>query len=390
MHIINLPIKSKTPIHLAGIYIHVPFCKSRCIYCDYFTSTNEAEMDKLVQALCIEILCRKDELANDKIKTIYFGGGTPSRLQQSHFDLIFDTIHANYTLDTEIEITIETNPDDLSHEYVDMLRGLPFNRISIGIQSFNDRELKFLSRRHDAVRAKEAVKYCQDKGFNNINIDLMYGLPKQTVVIWEHSLQEALELDIQHISAYHLIYEDKTRLYSLLQAGKVNPLDEDSSLEMFEILINTLTQAGFVHYEVSNFAKPGLISQHNSSYWTGEKYLGFGPAAHSFDGEHRWWNVSSLPKYIKGVNSSKPDIEMEEIDITTKYNEYVITGLRTMWGVNSEELKIKFGDELYDYFAKNAQKYFNLNYLKKKGSNITLTNKGVFISDGIVSDLMKV
>ena len=375
---------------MAGIYIHIPFCKSRCIYCDFFTSTNEAEMDKYVQALCKEISDRKDEVTDDLIKTIYIGGGTPSRLQHNHFESIFNAINKSYTIATNVEVTIESNPDDLSHDYVDMLRDLPFNRISIGIQSFDDQELNFLSRRHDANRAKEAVKYCQEKGFDNISIDLMYGLPKQTLAIWQETLRQALQLNIQHISAYHLIYEEKTRLYSLLQAGKVNPVEEDSSLEMFEVLIQTLSDAGFMHYEISNFAKPGFISQHNSSYWTGEKYLGFGPSAHSFDGEHRWWNVSSMPKYIEGINNSNLEIEKEDIDLTTKYNEYIITGLRTMWGIDLDELKMKFGEDLYDYFLLNAQRYFDLHYLKRENSSVALTHKGIFISDGIMSDLMKV
>ena len=375
---------------MAGIYIHIPFCKSRCIYCDFFTSTNESEMDSYVQALCREIVLRKEELANDYVKTIYFGGGTPSRLNESHFQQVFGTINENYKLSNEMEVTIEANPDDLSHSYVDMLRELPFNRISIGIQSFDDQELKFLSRRHDANRAIEAVKYCQEKGFNNISIDLMYGLPNQTLTIWRRNLQQAIDLNIQHISAYHLIYEEKTRLYSLLQAGKVNPVDDDCSLEMFGTLIDTLTNASFEHYEISAFAKQGYISQHNSSYWTGLKYLGFGPSAHSFDGEHRWWNVSSLPKYIAGINSLSPNIEKEDIDLTTKYNEYIITGLRTVWGIDLDVMKTNFGDELYAYFLQNAQRYFNLNYLKKEETTITLTKKGIFISDGIMSDLMKV
>lgn len=375
---------------MAGIYIHIPFCKSRCIYCDFFTSTNESEMDTYVQALCKEIVLRKEELANDFVKTIYFGGGTPSRLNKNHFLQIFETVTANYNLSNEMEITIEANPDDLSHKYVDMLRELPFNRISIGIQSFDDQELKFLSRRHDSNGAIEAVRYCQEKGFNNISIDLMYGLPNQTLTIWKRNLQQAIDLNIQHISAYHLIYEEKTRLYSLLQAGKVNPVDDDCSLEMFGTLIDTLTRAGFEHYEISAFAKQGFISQHNSSYWTGLKYLGLGPSAHSFDGEHRWWNVSSLPKYITGINNSNPNIEKEDIDLTTKYNEYIITGLRTAWGIDLDVLKTNFGDELYAYFLQNAQRYFNLNYLKKEETTITLTKKGIFISDGIMSDLMKV
>ena len=375
---------------MAGIYIHIPFCKSRCIYCDFFTSTNEVEIDNYVHTLCKEIVFRKSELANNFVKTIYFGGGTPSRLDKNHFKHIFETINANYALSNNMEVTIEANPDDLRSEYIDMLHSLPFNRISIGIQSFDDDELKFLSRRHDAKGAIEAIKCCQEKGFHNISIDLMYGLPNQSMAIWKRNLQQAVDLNIQHVSAYHLIYEEKTRLYSLLQAGKVNPVDEDRSLEMFKALIDTLTKAGFEHYEISAFAKQGFVSQHNSSYWTGLKYLGFGPSAHSFDGEHRWWNVSSLPKYTAGVNSGSLDIEMEDIDLTTKYNEYIITGLRTVWGIDLNVLKTKFGIELYDYFLKNAQRYFNLNYLQNDNANVTLTHKGIFISDGIMSDLMKV
>lgn len=348
-------------------------------------------MDNYVQTLCQEISLRKYEIVDGEIiKTIYFGGGTPSRLHRKHFQNIFEAIYNNYRLSAEVEKTIETNPDDLSHEYVDMLRDLSFNRISIGIQSFDDEALRFLSRRHDSDRAKEAVRYCQERGFHNISIDLMYGLPNQTMEIWEDTLHQAIDLNIQHISAYHLIYEEKTRLYSLLQGGKINPVDEDSSLKMFEVLIDRLKSAGFEHYEISNFAKPGYVSQHNSSYWTGDKYLGFGPSAHSFDGEHRWWNVSSISKYIDGVNSSNLDIEKEDIDLTTKYNEYIITGLRTMWGIDLNELKAKFGDDLYSYFLQNAQKYFNLNYLEKENANVKLSHKGIFISDGIMSDLMNV
>lgn len=347
-------------------------------------------MNGYVEALSKEIALRKDELANDVIKTIYFGGGTPSRLMSSHFNYIFKSIYAYYTVASDAEITIEANPDDLSTSYVDMLSELPFNRISIGIQSFDDNELKFLSRRHDANKAVESVKYCQAKGFDNISIDLMYGLPQQTMKIWKNNLEQACQLNIQHISAYHLIYEEKTKLFNLLQAGKVNPVDEDRSIEMFEMLIDILSQEGFDHYEVSNFAKEGLISQHNTSYWKSEKYMGLGPAAHSFDGKHRWWNVASLPKYMNGINNGEPEFEIEDLDLSTKYNEYVITGLRTKWGINLEELEKKFGKASYDYFLENAEKYFKLNHMSKSNNIVTLTHAGIFIADGIVSDLMVV
>ena len=345
-------------------------------------------MDSFVQALEKEIIIRKNELNKDVIKTIYFGGGTPSRLNNTHFNKIFETIFANYTISSNAEITIEANPDDLSTTYVDLLSELPFNRISIGTQSLNDDELKFLSRRHDAKTAIDSVKYCQSKGFHNISIDLMYGLPKQTLEIWQNSLRQACELNVQHISAYHLVYEEKTRLFSLLQAGKVIPVDEDNSLEMFEMLIAKLKKEGFIHYELSNFAKEGFISQHNSSYWKSEKYMGLGPSAHSFDGTHRWWNVSSLPKYINGINNNEPVYEMEDLDQSKMYNEYIMTRLRTMWGIDLEELQAKFGAKLYNNFLESAQKYINLNHLIRKNNTITLTHAGIFISDGIVSDLM--
>lgn len=218
----------------------------------------------------------------------------------------------------------------------------------------------------------------------------MYGLPHQTLEMWSHSIDQAIGLNVQHISAYHLIYEDKTRLYSLLQAGKVNPLDEESSLAMFEMLINKLTHAGFTHYEVSNFAKGNLFSKHNTSYWRGVKYLGFGPAAHSFDGEHRSWNIDSLPKYIEGINKLQPYMEKETIDLRTRYNEYIITRLRTMWGIDLKVLASDFGEEFYQYFHKNAEKYFRMHYLMQEETTVKLTHKGIFISDGIVSDLLKV
>ena len=303
---------------MAGIYIHIPFCKTRCVYCDFYKETDESKINDFVAALCAEATLRKNEIS-ESIKTIYFGGGTPSRLSKQHFENIFENLFSNFSVESDAEITLEANPDDLSEEYIQLLRELPFNRISIGIQSFDDDELKFLSRRHSAQQAIDAVKRCQQAGFDNISIDLMYGLPKQTLEIWKENLQKACELNIQHISAYHLIYEPETKLYSLLQKGKIQPVTDDASTEMFSTLIDVLLQNGFEHYEISNFAKNGLYSMHNTSYWKNEKYMGLGPSAHSYDGENRSWNVSSLNKYIESVKSGKLSQETENLTLSQKY-----------------------------------------------------------------------
>jgi oxygen-independent coproporphyrinogen-3 oxidase len=374
---------------LAGIYLHIPFCKTRCVYCDFYSITNEELINSFVDAICIELKNRKTEI-NEPAKTIYFGGGTPTRLNKQHFEKIFNSLDDHYNVETDAEITIEANPDDLSEKYINDLSSLPFNRISIGIQSFNDNELKFLSRRHSAKQAADAVNNCQKAEFKDISIDLMYGLPGQTMQIWKDNLKQACSLDIQHISAYHLIYEEKTRLYTLLRAGKVSPVNEDLSNEMFQTLIDTLTENHFIHYEISNFAKDGFYSRHNSSYWSGDPYIGVGPAAHSFDGDNRTWNIASLSKYISAVNTGNMVRETEHLSLEQKYNEAILTGLRTMWGVDLNGLKTKFGNNLYQYCVNNAQKFIEENLLKIEDGNLKLTQKGIFISDGIMSELMNV
>ena len=372
---------------VAGIYIHIPYCKTRCTYCDFYTLTNESQINAFVDALCKEAGIRKGEL-NETVQTIYFGGGTPSRLLKEHFDQIFDTLFTHYVIDSDAEITVEANPDDLSDDYIRMLAQLPVNRLSIGIQSFDDDELKFLSRRHSARQAIDAVKKCQQQGFHNISIDLMYGLPGQTLERWEQNLDQALALDIQHVSAYHLIYEEKTRMYSLLKAGKIKPVDEEISTAMFGLLIDRLTAQGFIHYEISAFGKEGYFSRHNTAYWQNKKYLGLGPAAHSFDGDNRSWNVASLNRYLQSMESGSPEREKEHLNQYEKYNEYILTGLRTMWGINLTELKSRFGDELYHYCIDNARRFTDQGLLVRESGIMKLTREGIFISDGIMSELM--
>lgn len=375
---------------MAGIYLHIPFCKTRCIYCDFYTGTDESEKEAFAEALCTEIRLRRKE-TSEPVKTVYWGGGTPSRLNGKQFERIFNALFSEFPLEKEAEITLEANPDDLSPAYIDTLARLPFNRISIGTQSFNDKELKFLSRRHSAQQAVEAVELCREAGFRNISLDLMYGLPNQTLEIWRQNLRQTVELNIPHVSAYHLIYEEKTKLYKLLRQHKIQPVSDELSIEMFSTLIDTLTQNGFEQYEISNFAKDKNYSKHNTSYWKNEKYLGLGPAAHSFDGDNRSWNAASLATYIETLRSGKrPLQETERLTLPEKYNECILTGLRTAWGVDLEVLKTRFGEEFLNFCLKSARKYIDANLLKTEGHSLKLTRKGIFVSDGIMSELMRV
>jgi len=373
---------------MAGIYLHIPFCKTRCIYCDFYSTTRSEMTDRYVSALCRELELRKSYLDNEPVETIYFGGGTPSQLSKENFEKIFETIEREYNLEQCREITLEANPDDLTPEYIKMLASLPFNRISIGIQTFNEQTLRLLKRRHTAGQAISAVKECRIAGFQNISIDLMYGLPGETPESWKADLEQAISLNVEHISAYHLIYEEGTPLYEMLQKNKVEEVDEESSLDFFALMIDRLTKAGFQHYEISNFCKPDMYSQHNSSYWTGKKYLGCGPSAHSFNGSTRQWNVSSLDKYIAGIEKGIPDFDIEELDATTRYNDFVITSLRTMWGLSLNRLEEEFGTEFKQYCLENAQTYLDSGKLEIRDNTLFLSKEGIFISDGIMSDLL--
>lgn len=372
---------------MAGIYIHVPFCKTRCIYCDFYSNTGLIHTSFL-DALSQEIALRKDYFEGEPIDTIYFGGGTPSQLSVDSIRRILDRLMETFPLSSNPEITLEANPDDLDEAYVDGLSRLAFNRLSMGVQTFDDAGLKFLRRRHSARQAVEAVKRCQDAGFANISIDLMYGLPNQTLDGFASNIEVALGLDVQHISAYHLIYEQGTKLFRMKQDGEVMPVDEDLSVEMFSLLIKKLAEGGFEHYEISNFAKNGQYSRHNTSYWTGEKYLGLGPSAHSFNGQERQWNIASLNKYVLGMKNGNPNVEIETETPTTRYNEFVLTGLRTMWGVDLERLELEFGEQKRTYFLKNAEKHLKSGMLVPDGQQMKLSKKGIFVSDGIMSDLM--
>ena len=373
---------------MAGIYIHIPFCKRRCIYCDFFSTTQSEKKAEYVHALVRELEMRKDYVGEEEIETIYLGGGTPSQLSQEELEEIFTYIYKVYKVTPDAEITLEANPDDLTPEYVSMLRSLPINRISMGIQTFQEETLKLLHRRHTARQAIEAFRRCREAGFQNISIDLMYGLPGETLETWEQDLQQAIDLHPEHISAYHLIYEEGTALWNLREQNKVEEAEEELSLTLFKTLIERLTKAGYQHYEISNFCLPGLHSRHNSSYWTGKKYLGCGPSAHSFDGISRQWNVSSLGKYLEGIRSNQLDFELEELDLYTRYNDFVITSIRTCWGMPLTQLRTTYGETLYNYCLRMAKPHIEQGVLEIKEDTLKLTPQGIFISDGIMSDLL--
>jgi oxygen-independent coproporphyrinogen-3 oxidase len=374
---------------MAGLYIHIPFCITRCVYCDFFSDTDMRRYkEPYLSALLKEMEMRKDYAAGETIETVYIGGGTPSLLNEADWERIFEAIYRHFPLTDGAEITLEANPDDLRPAYVASLRRLPFNRISLGIQSFNDNDLLFLRRRHNSRQAKEAAGLCRESGFDNISIDLMYGLPGQTQAQWEQTLAEALRLDVAHLSAYHLTYEPDTPLYRLKESGSIQPIDEESSLRLFDTLIDSLCGAGYLHYEISNFARPGRISLHNSSYWKGRPYLGLGPSAHSYDRESRQWNVSSLHHYIEGIREGKLCAEIEKLNINNKYNEYILTGLRTHWGVSPAAVLTKFGKEKYDYCMMQAKRGIQEGFLIEKNDRLLLSRRGLFISDSLISELL--
>lgn len=373
---------------MAGIYIHIPFCKTRCIYCDFYSTTRSELKLRYIQALCQELRIRKDYLKGEAIETIYFGGGTPSQLAEEDFRQMFETIREVYGMDTVKEITLEANPDDLTEEYVTMLHTLPFNRISMGIQTFDDTTLKLLNRRHNAMQAIEAVNRCRQVGFQNISIDLIYGLPDETDERWQRDLNQAVSLNVEHISAYHLTYEKGTRIYEMLQAHRISEVDEDSSVRFFSTLMDTFSAAGYEHYEISNFCKPGMYSRHNTSYWRGIPYLGCGPSAHSFNTMTREWNVSSLEEYITSIETGNRSYETEELHLHTRYNEYIMTSLRTVWGVSIEHIKQNFGATLWEYFQEMATPHLHNGRLVIQNNHFCLTRKGIFVSDDIMSDLM--
>ncbi|WP_460574775.1 radical SAM family heme chaperone HemW [Flavobacterium koreense] len=371
---------------MSGIYIHIPFCKQACHYCDFHFSTSLKKKDEMVLALVKEIEMRKSEFQDEVIETIYFGGGTPSILEISDLKLLIDKVYSNYKVVENPEITVEANPDDLSKERIIELSNNKINRLSIGIQSFFEDDLKMMNRAHNSAEAKECLEFATQY-FDNISVDLIYGIPNMSNEKWLQNIETALSFNIPHISSYALTVEPKTALHTFIQKGIIPQPDDEVAQEHFQILVDKLSENDFIHYELSNFGKENYFSKNNSSYWLGKKYIGIGPSAHSYDGEKRSWNVSNNTLYLKSIQENKLPLETEILSKTDRYNEYIMTGLRTIWGISLDRIETEFGKTYLDYLNQQAAKYIEDHLLFVDENILRTTKKGKFLSDGIASDL---
>lgn len=434
---------------MAGLYIHIPFCESRCIYCGFYSTTSLKLRDDYVDALRKEMELRPIPSAlgaRESIETIYLGGGTPSQLTGSQLIRLFEAIRKNYLPDgfqdgssngfqngssdgfqdessdgfhdelpneqkvlcPKMEITMECNPDDVTEEFCETLQQLPVNRVSMGAQTFSDHRLRFLHRRHNAAEVRTAIERLRRIGIRNISIDLMFGFPNETLTDWQSDIDAAIQLGVEHISAYSLMYEEGTALYRMLEQGKIEEIDEETSRQMYELLISRLTEAGYEHYEISNFARPGKRSRHNSSYWHEIPYIGIGAAAHSYkrrdkNGENdetgslsacspleaiRSWNVDDIREYISRINQGELPSESETLDLNTRYNDLITTALRTSDGINIKKMEQEFGTELAKKMMQEAEKHMARGLMKITDGNLSLTHQGLYISDDVMSDFM--
>ena len=379
---------------MAGLYLHVPFCSSKCSYCAFYSVTNNQLKQDYIEAVCKELYLRKHffqdiHLKNNQfdpvVNTVYFGGGTPSCLDESDFEKIFNAIYDCFGTSFE-EVTIECNPDDITLSYAKTLKKYA-NRISLGIQTFNNDQLKLINRRHNAEEAIKAVNIIKEMGISNISIDLIFGFPKETLVDWLFDINQAIKLDVQHVSAYSLMFEEGTKLYHLLQKEEIEQISEELSVEMYDVLIDKLSEAGLVQYEISNFAKPGFESRHNSSYWNETPYLGVGPSAHSYNLSTRSWNVSNVSQYVKSISKGILPLEEEQIDEITRYNDLITTALRTKEGIHLNTLQ----EDYAQYLLEQSSEFIKEGTMIKTSDNrLALTRKGYYISDAIMAELVKV
>ena len=369
---------------MSGLYLHIPFCASRCIYCGFYSTTLSHLRQAYVDALCREMRLRRGA----QIGTIYLGGGTPSQLTPAMLHQLFGTIDEVFDVSTDAEVTVECNPDDVSEEWTAALRQLPVNRVSMGIQTFDDRRLRFLHRRHDAAQAIHAIDRLRKVGIGNISIDLMFGLPGETVDEWKNDVEKALALGVEHLSAYSLMYEEGTPLHHMRSQHLVEETDDEIYVFMYELLASELRKAGYEHYEISNFARPGYRSRHNSSYWNGTPYLGIGAAAHSFDGHSRSWNVDNVEQYIEAINAGRLPEEHETLSQNEQFNELVATALRTCEGIDLDEVEKRFGSQRKHCLLDSAAPYLNRGWLATDGQRLKLTLRGITMSDTVMSDMM--
>jgi len=372
---------------MAGIYIHIPFCKQACHYCDFHFSTSLKYKSEMLESIHKEIKLQRPYLENLKVETIYFGGGTPSLLSADEISKLIETIQLNYKVIDHPEITLEANPDDLGVEKLKDLRNTAVNRLSIGVQSFFDEDLKWMNRAHVATEAESAIKRAQDFGLENITIDLIYGYPLLTDLKWKTNIKTAIAFGIPHISSYGITVEPKTALASFITKGQQKAMDDVQSANQFGYLMDELSANGFEHYEISNFAKPGQYSKHNTNYWRGVHYLGIGPSAHSFNGKSRQWNIANNAKYLGALEKNKIPFEIEILTLENRYNEYLMTSLRTQWGVDLVKIEHDYGAEQKHSLLATSEEYFDKNWLQIIKKNIVLTPTGKLYADLIASEL---
>ncbi|MGN6616266.1 MAG: radical SAM family heme chaperone HemW [Ilyomonas sp.] len=373
---------------MAGIYIHIPFCKKACHYCNFHFSTSTRYINEMVQAICTETELRRDYIS-EPVETIYFGGGTPSVLSAIQLQNILKSVHDFYEIKEDAEITLEANPDDISIEKLTAWKNAGINRLSIGIQSFFDEDLQWMNRAHDAVQAKQSIMLAQETGFSNLTIDLIYGTPTLSDEKWSQNVEQAIELNIPHLSCYALTVEPKTALDKLIQQHKLQNVDAEKQSRHFELLMQWMKEAGYEHYEISNFAKPFKRSKHNSSYWQGKDYIGLGPSAHSYNGNSRQWNITNNALYIKSLEQKIVPFEKEELTIVQQLNEYIMTSLRTMEGLSLNYIAASWNKEMADALCRDAQQWIKQGKMVSRNDSLVLTNEGKLFADGIAAELFR-
>ena len=367
---------------MAGIYLHIPFCKSKCAYCNFFSVVSDKQRIDFLEALKREAVMRKDYLGGEEVRTVYFGGGTPSLLAPLELFEVLDVLKKNYNIIDKPEITLEANPDTVSKESLSEYKSIGINRLSIGIQSFFDDDLQYLSRKHDSKHALQVLDWAKEVGFHEVTLDLIYGIPTLTDCKWRKNLEIFFKTGFNHLSAYALTVEEKTALGQRINKGVAAPVDEDAVIRQYQILCEITENQGFEHYEISNFARPGHYSKHNTIYWKGEKYLGLGPSAHSFDDVSRQWNVASVKDYCDNYS-----FEKEELTLDDRYNEYVMTSLRTCWGCDVDYIRQNFGEKYAKKFENGIKKHVLSGKMFQKDQNFILNDNGMLFADGIAAEL---
>ena len=374
---------------MSGIYIHIPFCKKACHYCNFHFSTNQNSKSAFIKAVCNELVLRKSEYTSEEIQSIYFGGGTPTVLEVSELNTILQTVYEHYKVSDTSEITLEANPDDLDLEKIKRLANTKINRLSIGIQSFHESDLTSMNRAHNAMEAKKCLEIATTY-FDNITIDLMFGMPTMSIEQWRQNLQTAFGFGVKHLSCYALTVEPKTALEHFINKGSHPPMDDELSASHFEVLLEETSAQGLTHYETCSFGHPDYFSRHNTSYWLGKTYMGVGPSAHSFDGKNRSWNLSNNTKYIKSLEANVRPFESEELSLENRFNEYIMTGLRTIWGISLDKIEADFGADIKSQLLENSKKFRSSKTLILEDNHLKITRIGKFLSDGIASDLFLV